>query len=110
MLAQPFIIPATIFLLLSIPLILGIVPPNPIYGVRTPMTMNDPQLWYGVNRYGGWAILLSSIVYLCVAGILPTPPDNSDFARWLVHLVAFVLPLILSLLFVRAYLSQTQEQ
>ncbi len=49
MISQPFFIPAIIFLVAALPLILALIPPNRIYGVRTPETLNDPQLWYQVN-------------------------------------------------------------
>ncbi len=38
---------------LSIPLILGVVPRNRLYGVRVPETMADERLWYAVNRLTG---------------------------------------------------------
>jgi uncharacterized membrane protein len=50
MLSQPFFVPASIILLLALPLILGLIPPNRIYGVRTAETLADKSLWYQVNR------------------------------------------------------------
>ncbi len=59
--SQPFFIPAILILVAALPLILALIPPNRFYGVRTPETLDDPQLWYQVNRYGGWALLVSSL-------------------------------------------------
>jgi hypothetical protein len=39
---------------LSIPLIVGLVPPNRLYGFRTAKTRSDPRIWYAVNRVAGW--------------------------------------------------------
>jgi len=109
MLHQPFFIPAIAILLLAIPLILGLIPRNPLYGVRTVKTLADEQLWYQANKYGGWAFVLSSIFYLCIASILPsTSSGSTDFGRWLIHLASFVLPLALSLLLIQAYLKRSQ--
>ena len=52
----------TVLALISIPLILKRVPPNRLYGVRTAKTLSDSTTWYKVNRFGGWAILISSII------------------------------------------------
>ena len=109
MLHQPFFIPAIAILLLAIPLILGLIPQNPLYGVRTVKTLADEQLWYQANKYGGWAFVLSSIFYLCIASVLPsTISGNTDFGRWLIHLASFVLPLGVSLLLIQAYLRRSQ--
>ena len=43
---------------LSVPLILGKVPPNPWYGFRTPRTLSDARVWYPANRYAAWRMLL----------------------------------------------------
>jgi len=42
---QPFIVPAVLIALLSVPLILGLVPPNRFYGVRTRKTLAGDQIW-----------------------------------------------------------------
>jgi SdpI/YfhL protein family len=57
MFSQPFFIPATLFLGLSLPLIFGLIPPNRFYGVRTMETLADKGLWYRANRLGGWPCL-----------------------------------------------------
>ncbi len=43
---------------LSIPLILHKIPPNGLYGFRTPSTLENPELWYRVNAYAGRRLLL----------------------------------------------------
>lgn len=106
MISQPFFIPAIIFLVAALPLILALIPPNRIYGVRTPETLNDPQLWYQVNRYGGWALLVSSLFYLVVAAVFPSVvAEETLFGRWLVHLGAFAGPLISSLVLIRRFIK-----
>ena len=106
MLSQPFFIPALLISLLSIPLIGGLIPPNRGYGIRTRKTVSDPQLWYRANRFGGWALLLASGIYLAVAALTrDLPAANDDFAIWLFHLGSFSLPLLISLLLIRSYIK-----
>lgn len=108
MISQPFFIPAILLSLLAIPLVFELIPQNPFYGVRTPRTLADKELWYRANRYIGWALIFSSIFYLLVAAMIPsTAAGTTDFARWLVHLAAFALPLLLSLLFLRSLLKES---
>ena len=105
MLRQPFFVPAILILLLASPLILGLIPRNRVYGVRTSKTLADDRVWHHANRYGGWALLLSSVVYLAVARALPLS-GRDDFGRWLLHLCAFVFPLVISLLRIRSYVKR----
>jgi SdpI/YfhL protein family len=98
MTSQPFFIPAVIFAALSVPLVLGLVPPNRFFGVRTRRTLSSPDLWRRTNRVAGWAVLAASAVYLEVARARPyirTAPD--DLRVWLVHLAAFAGPLVAAL-------------
>ncbi|NNJ09173.1 SdpI family protein [Chloroflexales bacterium ZM16-3] len=100
--SQPFVIPAGIFFVLTLPLILGLIPPNRGYGIRTAATLADPQVWYRVNRVGGTSLCLASLTYLVVAALAPTPlAARSDLRIWLLHLAAFALPMLGSLLLVR---------
>ncbi len=105
MLNQPFIVPAILFFLLAIPLILGLLPRNWGYGIRTRKTLSDDRIWYPANRFSGWAILFSSVIYIVVAALVPDRSSGKDFAIWLLHLGAFILPLFLSLLLIRAYIQ-----
>jgi uncharacterized membrane protein len=42
-----------VILILGIPLLLGKVPPNSLYGLRTQKTLDDEQIWYQANRFAG---------------------------------------------------------
>jgi hypothetical protein len=55
---------------LSIPLILQMVGPNPIYGFRVSKTLNDPSVWYAANRYTGKRLLAVGIGFLVTATLL----------------------------------------
>lgn len=51
----------TALIVLAIPLMLGMVPPNSLYGFRTPKTLSSPQIWYPANRISG--------IYFALAGV-----------------------------------------
>jgi hypothetical protein len=43
---------------LAVPLILGKIPPNGLYGFRISPTLQNPPLWYKVNTYSGRRLLV----------------------------------------------------
>lgn len=105
MLQQPFAPPALIFLLLSSPLIFGLIPPNPLYGVRTPKTLGDPKVWYPANRHAGLLLVGSSLAYLFLCLLLPYRSPN-DFGVWLAHLAVFLGSVVASLMATGAYVKK----
>jgi uncharacterized membrane protein len=58
----------------SVPLMLRLIPPNPIYGVRTRRTMAEPAVWFDVNAFGGAVLLgaagLAAILIMAYSGTL----------------------------------------
>jgi hypothetical protein len=94
MFTQPFAIPALIFFIVAIPLAIGVIPRNRLYGFRTKRTLADDPVWYRVNRAAGFGIMIASAIYGTVA---MANPYNRDFSVWLVHLAAFAIPLIVAL-------------
>jgi ABC-type Fe3+-siderophore transport system permease subunit len=105
---QPFAVPALLLFIVAIPLILGVIPPNRLYGFRTKKTLSDDGVWSRVNRFAGIAIMLASVVYALAAKTWPydrAAPDN--FSVWLIHLAAFAgslaVALIVSGLFARRF-------
>ncbi|MBI2757559.1 MAG: SdpI family protein [Chloroflexi bacterium] len=107
MFGQPFFIPSALIALFSLPLIFGWIPRQSIYGVRTPKTLSSDEIWYPANRFAGVVLLVSSFIYLAAAWTIPntTTVTNIGFALWLIHLGAFALPLIVSLLLIRSYVQ-----
>ena len=57
-------------LLLSIPLVLGWVKPNPWYGVRTRKTRSSPEIWYRANRIGGIYLVVATLIALLLWALL----------------------------------------
>ena len=95
MFTQPFAIPALILFIVAVPLAIGVIPRNRLYGFRTKRTLADDALWYRVNRFAGFGIMIASAIYYAVA---TARPYDRDFSVWLVHLAAFAIPLALAII------------
>ena len=83
---------------LSIPLILGKVPPNVWYGFRIRLTLDNPDTWYAVNTWAGrrlFAIGLATLVAALVSLLIPGP-----FLRWYSLILAALLVVGIGLLLV----------
>ena len=106
MLTQPFSIPAIIFLVVSIPLALNLIPRNVGIGIRTPKTLASDEAWYSANSYAGKVLFVSSVIYFAIAAMLPcASPCGENFSLWLVHLCAFGLPLLAGMVLIRQYVA-----
>jgi hypothetical protein len=89
----------------SIPLIRGRIPPNPLYGLRTPSTLRHPEIWYPANTYAAWRLLWTGVVLMVATiGLYLTPGIAvSTYALILVGLLlgGVFVTLVQSLLFIR---------
>jgi uncharacterized membrane protein len=84
-----FLVSCGIVALVGIPLILRVIPPNRWHGIRTRRTLSNREVWFRVNHFAGWAIVLAagvSAVLLCFA------PEGRRAAS-LYGVVVFALPL-----------------
>jgi len=93
---HPFLIPSILILLVSIPLVLGVVPRNRVYGIRTCKTLSDDAIWYPANRFGGWALIIASCLSIGLSWAMPYNPIH--FTTFLVPLAGFLLPFVLAVL------------
>jgi uncharacterized membrane protein len=55
--------------LISAPLILGMIGPNPFYGLRVKRTLDDPAVWYPANRIAAWWMLAAGVLVMLVAAL-----------------------------------------
>jgi uncharacterized membrane protein len=74
----------------AVPLLLKLVPPNPIYGVRTEKTLDSSETWYKVNIYGGKALLIAA----GVAALLLMVYSGTYLRPWWAQLVVFVVAML----------------
>src|SRR3954467_13007386 len=90
----------TIFLLIvlgvaglaAIPLMIGIVPPNPYYGWPTRRSASKPQLWAEVNKFAGRVLLAAVVVAVFLLMYYNGTWLRSAFAQLLFVIVMLAIP------------------
>ena len=96
-----------LILVLSVPMILGNVPPNGAYGFRTPKTMSSPEVWYPANRAAGWFMLAAMVVSICFNLALWWTFPEWPLERMLSWMTGgMMIPLLISLLASFSYLRR----
>ncbi len=82
----------------SVPLILGWVPRNEMYGIRTPKTLASDRVWYPANRFGGAALALAGLFTVAGALVLLrfAPGMRLDTVAY-IGLAICVIPLLVAL-------------
>lgn len=78
----------------AVPLMLRLIPQNPVYGVRTSHTEDDEKAWFRVNAFAGKALLvacgLSAFLILMYQGTWLRSGWSQVFA-FLIPIVAAVV-------------------
>jgi hypothetical protein len=85
-----YILCGMLLVILSLPLIAEKVRPNPYYGFRFLKTLDDPAVWYEVNKYAGKRLLWIGIIYVLTAVGLYRIPNLSVDSYALSCLVVFI--------------------
>ena len=67
------ILTGVILVAVSVPMIFGLVPRNPLYGFRTPTTLRSDEVWYPANRFAGGALACAGVVWLFAAALFAGP-------------------------------------
>ena len=68
-----------LLILIAMPLYFQKVPPNGLYGFRVRRTMENPELWYPVNRYGaGWLMFIGLASVIGAVGLYFFPGLSVD--------------------------------
>ena len=91
---------------LSVPLIKHKIPPNGLYGFRVRSTVENPELWYKVNEYAGWRLLVTGLGTAVGSIILyytnPVSVDAYALSCLGLFLALFLWAIITSFLFLRS--------
>ena len=100
-----YVVPS-IVLAASLPMILGKVGPNHMYGFRTPKTLRSPEVWYPANRAAGWFTAVGAAIALAFnLALWWTAPDwpPEKTMRWMMggNLVPLSVALALSFICLR---------
>jgi hypothetical protein len=62
-----FLCVGCLFCGISLPLLLGMIGPNPWYGFRVKKTLDDPAVWYPANRVGAVWMMGAAVLLMVVA-------------------------------------------
>lgn len=57
-----------LLILVSVPMVMRRVPPNAFYGLRTPKTLSNPQIWYEANRRAGVNLIIAALLTMVFCG------------------------------------------
>ncbi|NPU86250.1 MAG: SdpI family protein [Syntrophaceae bacterium] len=90
-----------VLILVSLPLYLGKIKRNSVYGFRISQAFESEENWYAINRYGAGVLMLWSVV-LAVFGIacLYVQPQNvMTIAN--IGFLSIGVPIVLTFLFAR---------
>lgn len=92
---------------LSIPLILGKVAPNGLYGVRTEKTLSSPEAWYAGNAFGGKALLAAGIITILIGVLIPILHERFGLSNGAVQILGVLGelgPIVIALIVTMFYL------
>ena len=76
---------------ISLPLIVRKIKPNPFYGFRIQQTLDDPEIWYATNQYFAKRLLVVGLVQTLASVGFYTIPNISVDAYALLCLGVFVV-------------------
>ena len=83
-----------LLVLLALPMILGKLRPNRIYGFRTRKTLSDPGIWYPANRAAGLAMLVSGLLMMTASACIMLLWKNAGLdALGVAHIVLWAAAL-----------------
>lgn len=80
-----------LFILISLPMLYGRIPPNPIYGFRVPKTLKNPEVWYPVNaHFARRMVWIGIIIFISAIGLALIPGINIDIYSSLMLVVMMI--------------------
>ena len=99
-----------VIIVVSIPLILNKIPPNPFFGIRLTGLNKNEENWYKVNRYGGIILLRWStplLIFAILLLFLPHIRYSENFN--LAIIIVFSLPLIIAFIQIILYWQRNTD-
>jgi hypothetical protein len=96
-----FLFSSLLLMALSIPMIKGKIPPNGLYGFRVRKTMENPDIWYRVNKYSGkWLLAIGLVMAVAATGLFFVPGIGLDiysYAVLFVWVIVFTTAIVASI-------------
>ena len=99
--AISLLLPCGIIAVASVPLMLGVVPPNGAYGFRTRQTLANRELWFRANRFAGFALFTAAGASATVFLVHPEYASGRSLAGLAVLVVPLITALVASFAYVR---------
>jgi len=94
-----------VLILISIPLYLEKIGPNGLYGFRVKKTIENPELWYPVNKYAsGWLMLTGVVTIIASLGLFLVPGISLDTYS-MACVTIFTVMLIITILVTTRYMN-----
>jgi uncharacterized membrane protein len=90
-----------IIIAVSIPLYLGKIKMNCLYGFRIPKAFESEENWYLINRYGAKALIYWSVVMMVIGIVCLCIPLESLLIVAMVAVVVLMIPLIQTLYYAK---------
>jgi membrane-associated PAP2 superfamily phosphatase len=85
----------------AVPLMLRLIPPNPLYGVCTERTLTQQSTWFEVNAFGGRALLIAAGIAALLIMVYQGTWLRSGWAQLAVFVIAIVAAIASTLVFER---------
>jgi uncharacterized membrane protein len=86
-----YLVSGVLLIALAIPLLYDKIPPNSFYGFRVSQTINDPKVWYAVNRYAARWLIFAGVSIVAAASLFYLIPGISVDAYALSCLAVFTV-------------------
>lgn len=102
LLGVSLLVVATIVIVGALPLCLGLVEPNQVYGVRFTESFTSGTNWYRINRYGGAALMLWGFSALLVSLVVMVPsrvPQRLRLWLGLLYPISVLVPVLFTYLY-----------
>src|SRR5688572_23211754 len=96
-----FLVVCALIAVAAVPLMLKLIPPNPIYGIRTARTTADAATWFIVNEVAGRAFLIASGIAAILLIMYSGTWLKSGWAQLVVMVVVFGAAVAVTLVFER---------
>ncbi len=112
--AVSFLWSGFIFIAVSVPLLMKRIGPNKLYGFRTKTTINNPEIWYKVNKNGAYIMIgIGVLTIIYNVFLLIFRKQLGHFIPWpnLVILIGGTIVLVIyALIYPRVLLDRQNEK
>jgi hypothetical protein len=100
-----YIVFGLLLVALAIPLYFEKIGPNSLYGFRVRKTLEHPEIWYPVNRYGARWLIASGLALVVAAVGCSFLPGLSVDVYALACLAVFVVVFVPGMFFTMLYMN-----